>query len=104
MNEHWNGSTWSVVSPALNGIANGVVALTASDIWAVGDADVNYTYETFIEQWNGTQWQQVASPNVTATTISASYYNYLQGVSASSAHNIWAVGYVRLIMAKTPPR
>jgi len=94
LNEQWNGSTWSVVSPAPTGIANGVVALTASDVWAVGDADVNYTYATFTEQWNGTRWQQVASPSVTATTISASYYNYLLGVSASSAHNIWAVGYV----------
>jgi len=94
LNEHWDGQSWRVVSPTLNGITNGVVALTASDIWAVGDADVNFTYDTFVEQWNGTQWQQVPSPNVTATTISASYYNYLLGVSASSAHNIWAVGYV----------
>ncbi len=94
LNEHWNGTTWSVVPPAFNGITNGVVALTASNVWAVGDADVNYTYETFTEHWNGTWWQPVASPSVTATTISASYYNYLLGVSASSAHNIWAVGYV----------
>ncbi|MHB8600477.1 MAG: hypothetical protein ACYDER_27170, partial [Ktedonobacteraceae bacterium] len=94
LNEHWDGSRWSVVSPTLNGVTYSVVALTPTDIWAVGDAYVNFTDDTFVEQWDSTRWQQVASPSVTATTISASYYNYLNGVSASSAHNIWAVGYV----------
>jgi hypothetical protein len=94
LNEHWDGTKWHAISPALNGINNSVVALSSTNIWAAGDADVNFTYVTFTEQWNGTQWQQVPSPSVTATTLSPSYYNYLLGVSASSAQNIWAVGYV----------
>lgn len=100
LNEHWDGQRWNVVSPALNGLATGVVALTSSDVWAVGFTDKS-TFGTFVEQWNGTQWQQVPSPSVTATTISASYYNYLLGVSASSAHNIWAVGYVATYISET---
>ncbi|MHB8599988.1 MAG: beta propeller repeat protein [Ktedonobacteraceae bacterium] len=101
LNEHWDGSTWSVVSPGLNGIANGVVAITATNIWAVGFALVNYSFDTFVEQWNGTRWQPVLSPNVTATTISATNENYLNGVSASSAHNIWAVGYYATYSSNT---
>jgi len=92
LNEHWDGSKWSVISPSLNGAASGVAAITSTDIWAVGASD-HFIYDTFVEQWNGTQWQQVSSPNVEATTLGTSYDNYLNGVSASSAHNVWAVGY-----------
>ncbi|MHB8600239.1 MAG: hypothetical protein ACYDER_25940, partial [Ktedonobacteraceae bacterium] len=84
LNEHWDGQRWCVVSPALNGTTYSVVALTPGNVWAVGFALVNYIFDTFVEQWNGTRWQQVASPNVTATTISATNDNYLNGVSASS--------------------
>ncbi|MHB8600676.1 MAG: hypothetical protein ACYDER_28205 [Ktedonobacteraceae bacterium] len=94
LNEHWDGTSWSVIPPSLNGFTYGGVAIAANNIWAVGFTD-NSTFDTFVEQWSGTQWQQVSSPNVTATTISATNDNFLNGVSASSAHNIWAVGYVR---------
>lgn len=90
--EHWNGTTWQrVASPnpaVLNNFLDGVVAISATDIWAVGfyfsmshNADL-----TLIEQWNGTTWQVVASPNV------AGLNNELDSVAAVSAHNIWAVG------------
>ncbi|MHB8600678.1 MAG: beta propeller repeat protein, partial [Ktedonobacteraceae bacterium] len=101
LNEHWDGQRWRVVSPALNGTTYSVVALTPSNVWAVGFALVNYVFDTFVEQWNGTQWQQVRSPNMTATTLSPSYENYLNGVSASSAQDIWAVGYVEANLGDT---
>jgi len=42
--------------------------------------------QTLIEQWNGTQWNVVASPSV------GPYDNYLNGVAVVSSNNIWAVG------------
>ena len=88
--EHWNGTSWSVVpsiNPSQYNELYGVVAVSASDVWAVG----YYVYPnnqgpTLIEHWNGTSWSVVPSPN-------ASTYNYLFGLTAISASDIWAVGF-----------
>lgn len=90
--EHWNGSHWNVFSGVNPGSAttynrlNSVTAISANDVWAVG----NYTNaqgapETLIEHWNGQRWSVVASP-------SPGTVNDLYGVSAVSATNMWAVG------------
>src|SRR5205085_737221 len=44
-------------------------------------------YQTLIEHWNGSQWSIVPSQNVGPTE------NYLLGVTAISANDLWAVGY-----------
>lgn len=98
--EQWDGTRWSV-TPSPNppsgelGALYGVVAIPGAAILAAGTYQYYFPFQfrTLVEQWDGTQWQVVASPNVTATTISAANDNTLNGVSASSAHNIWAVGY-----------
>ncbi len=87
LTEHWDGSLWSVV-PSPNGdtgsgIFYGVVALSSSDVWAVGAS--SYTY-TRIEHWNGTLWNVVPSPSVNT------YYSRLNGVAATSSNDVWAVG------------
>ena len=68
---------------------NGVAAISATDVWAVGyyinGTGVN---QTLVEHWNGSAWSVVPSPNVGTT-----YDNYLKGVAAVSATNVWAVGY-----------
>jgi hypothetical protein len=80
--EHWNGTAWSrVPSPPdepVNTRLRAVSAVSANDVWAVGDA----VTEAVIEHWNGTSWSLVPSP------VSAR----LLGVSALSAGNVWAVG------------
>lgn len=83
---------WSVVSsPNQPNVSNGlssVAAVSASDAWAVGSSgSQSSSGQTLIEQWNGTSWQIVTSPNP------GSVYNTLQGISAFSATDIWAVGY-----------
>jgi len=67
----------------------GVAAVSASNIWAVGSyyAGSAKADQTLIEHWNGTSWSVVKSPNV------GSSRNYLRGVAAVSANNIWAVGF-----------
>jgi len=87
--EQWNGTSWNVVpSPNIGSSINdlsGVAAVSASDVWAVG-----YFYnstgpaQTFIEQWNGTIWSVVSSPDLDG---------YLKGVAqVPGCANAWAVG------------
>src|SRR5947209_5075930 len=91
--EHWDGNTWSVV-PSPNAGTNlnklqGISALTANDVWAVGfyfysNAGIE---QTLVEHWDGTAWSVVPSPNV-GTNL-----NRLYGVAAVSSNDIWAGGY-----------
>lgn len=90
--EHWDGATWSIVSspsPGVNGNSlNAVVAVSATNVWAVGyQYNGSSIQQTLIEQWNGSQWSVVSSPNP------GSSINVLTGVTAVSASDIWVVGY-----------
>ena len=84
--EHWNGSAWSIVSspnPYTTQDLYGVAAVSASDIWAVGEGlNSSYRYTTLTEHWNGTAWSKVPSPGYVA----------LLGVTAVASNNVWAVG------------
>jgi len=76
-----------------SGSLNGVSANSATDAWAVG-AYTNPTTgagETLALHWNGTKWSTVSSPNPGGTT-SSSDFSSLNGVSANSATDAWAVG------------
>lgn len=76
--EHWDGTSWSIVSIPKVGSYNNqllaVAAVSASDVWAVG--------ESLTLNWNGTSWSKVPSPN--AAQLSA--------VAAVSASDIWGAG------------
>jgi hypothetical protein len=88
--EHWNGTAWSIVASANGGgpgaELNGVAAVSASDVWAVGDSGSG----TLIEQWNGTSWAVVTSPNPATAAFST-----LSDAAIVSASDIWAVGQSR---------
>ncbi|MHB8597877.1 MAG: hypothetical protein ACYDER_13815 [Ktedonobacteraceae bacterium] len=91
--EQWNGSNWDVVpspnpNPDANGNAlGGVASVSPTDVWAVGSYSYNGSNnDTLVEQWNGTSWSIVPSPNVGAIG------NELNGVIAISSTDIWAVG------------
>ncbi len=84
--EHWNGSAWSIVSspnPTTSQDLYGVAAVSASDVWAVGEGFSSSGFSAVIEHWNGTAWSAVNNPVMGA----------LRGVSAISANNVWAAGY-----------
>src|SRR6266700_232856 len=99
--EHWNGTSWSVVtSPNPGSIYNtlyGVTAVSAANVWAVGYY-VNTTgvTQTLIEHWNGTSWSVVKSPSP------ATGNNELFSVSAASASSIWTVGFLTNNTSQTP--
>lgn len=91
--EHWNGSSWSVVSSpntqSPGNILEGVTALSSSNVWAVGTSFVQSgsPTRTLIEHWNGSGWSIVSSPNVASAPG-----DDLLGIAALSENNIWAVG------------
>jgi hypothetical protein len=84
--EHWNGSAWSVNSlDAITGFAaglTGVVDLSPSNAWAVGESGSG----GLIEHWNGTAWSTVTLPDPAFTPSSG------DAISADSATDIWIVG------------
>jgi hypothetical protein len=91
--EEWNGTTWSIVaSPNTSATQGndlvGVSCTSASACTAIGEYYTGSYYQTLVEQWNGTAWSIVASPNTSATLN-----NFLYGVSCTSASVCTAVGY-----------
>src|SRR5579885_2854132 len=89
--EHWDGSQWSIVtSPNPGSFSNaldGIVVISSGDIWAVGSFSNNSTSsQTLVEQWDGSQWSVVTSPNP------GSAGNGLSSIAAVNANNLWAVG------------
>lgn len=93
--EHWNGKNWTVVpSPNPTGktyvVLNGVAAVSANDIWAVGHSGdpSSIPLQTLTEHWNGTSWSIIPSPS--PGTYNG---NVLTAVAAVSANDVWAVGW-----------
>jgi hypothetical protein len=89
LTENWNGKAWKIIAsptPDPSGYAalNGVVAVSATDVWAVGNSS---TAGTLTEQWNGKTWTVVPSPNPAGVTSAQ-----LHAVAAVSATDVWAVG------------
>lgn len=92
--EHWNGINWSIVaspSPGIVNHLNGVTAVSANDVWAVGYREVSTKphapIQTLVEHWNGSAWGIVASPGV-----GPGDENVLSAVTAVSTKDVWAVG------------
>jgi hypothetical protein len=88
--EHWDGSRWSVTpTPTVTGLNRnalfGVVALSRTDAWAVGQLESQHPAPV-IEHWDGAAWTIHSSPPTP-------FYGNLQGISAVSASDIWAVGF-----------
>lgn len=90
--ERWDGAAWQIVpspalpSDAMGGNWNGVVALSATNAWAVGRFEVKNPMDNhpLIAHWDGTRWQNVvADPNT---------YGSLSGVAAAGANDVRAAG------------
>lgn len=89
--EHYNGTSWSVVSSPAGGTTpylNGVAAESSTDVWAVGYTAPSGSTgaQTLTMNWNGTAWSTVSSPDVGSSSL-------LVGVSSTPGGPIWAAGY-----------
>ncbi len=97
LTENWNGASWSIVpspspgAPDTFDTLNGVVALAANNVWAVGyytrSPNVDNISRTLIEHWNGASWTVVPSPNVGGEVS-----DQLFSVTAVAPNDLWAVG------------
>ena len=89
---HWNGKRWYAVASRLPATAtlNGVVALSRTNVWAVGGTDPSpvVQHQTVIMHFNGDKWYRVASPNPNT----GGGTNVLNGIAAASPTAMWAVG------------
>ena len=91
--EQWNGSQWNEVSGSQIPTTSyqdvtSMTAIADNDIWvAGGTAPPTGQWTTLIEQWNGSSWSVVPSPNAGTGP------NTLQSIVALAANNIWTVGY-----------
>ncbi|HZD88153.1 MAG TPA: hypothetical protein VE088_09130, partial [Gaiellaceae bacterium] len=87
--EHWDGTRWSVApSPAATASReelDGVVALSADDVWAAGADESGPKTQPFVEHWDGSSW------NVTPTAETQSD-DSLAALAAGGSGNVWAVG------------
>lgn len=94
--EHWDGESWSLVAapspggPDSSTYLRDISAVGHRDVWAVGDyvpRPVQGLHRTLVERWNGNRWTKVASPNKPGAPSDS-----LEGVSARSGGDAWAVG------------
>lgn len=96
LTEHWNGSTWSVVSNPFGNTSSvfphdslvSVVAISPTDAWAIGVQAQQHGRSSILENWNGTSWTIVSQP------VSGAQLNSL---SATGPDDVWAVGNDGLI-------
>ncbi len=79
---HYNGSKWNVFPSTNTGVLSSIAVVSANNIYAVGAGSSG----TLIEQYNGTTWKIVHSPN-------RNPFDVLNAVAVVSASNIYAVGF-----------
>jgi len=91
--QSWNGS--QPVNPATGNVTSshlvGTAAVSACDVWAVGYTRAlggKPSERALIEHWTGSSWAltPVSLPDTRSQVA---------GVSAVSASNVWAVGFIR---------
>jgi hypothetical protein len=79
--EHWDGTSWAIAnSPNVgtnSNTLNGVAAVSAGDVWAVGQSNIGGTEQTLVERYN--PCPPTATPTPTATSCPIEYSDVLPG-------------------------
>ena len=89
---HFNGTKWTAFpAPLIRGdlTANlqGVVNISPTLAWAVGNVTLGANPGQIIERWNGTKWSLFPNPAFPPNSQAD-----LFAITSSSANDIWAVG------------
>ncbi|HEV3310045.1 MAG TPA: hypothetical protein VG815_05970, partial [Chloroflexota bacterium] len=72
--EHWDGLHWKVASspsPGRTASLTSVHAVSAGDVWAVGNYDNGNTFLPLVEHWDGASWTIESSPQASNATMQA---------------------------------
>jgi hypothetical protein len=83
--EHWDGQGWQLIpTPSLRrgGGLSGVVALSARNVWVVGETGDD---APLAERWDGRVWHVVRMAEIGG-------YGELSAVDGVAADDVWAVG------------
>ncbi|WP_328733170.1 hypothetical protein OHT20_37905 [Streptomyces caniferus] len=89
--QSWDGKSWrrQALPDVGKGELSSVTAVAPDDIWAVGAAyatDATSPQTALLLHWNGASWKRVTAPGPQES------HNWLGGVTAFAADDIWAVG------------
>lgn len=93
---HWDGKTWSLTKTPNPGTGQGaagsslfgIAAVSASDVWAVGHSqNGDGTITTLTEQFNGSAWSAVPTPNPGLLGVDT-----LFGVAGAGGRQLFAIG------------
>jgi hypothetical protein len=92
---HWNGTMWQLTKVPTTGSdgsrINGIVALSATDVWSVGQTqESNGALLTITEEFNGSAWRISASPD--PGSVGMLTVNTLQAVGGAGGRDLFAVG------------
>lgn len=89
---HSDGTVWSNIElpPEIDGVLNGVAAISPADVWAVGSVgDPAASLErALVLHWDGAAWTDVGIGRATGGGKSA-----LVDIEGVSPTDLWAVGY-----------
>ena len=95
--EHWDGTGWSVTPNVPRQVSDfndlhGVTAISANDIWAVGEFDQGGAspQSQLLMHWNGTNWSLSRPAQVNTGESNA----FPAAVSGAASNDVWAVGGV----------
>ncbi|MGZ4431688.1 MAG: hypothetical protein ACXVYV_08585, partial [Gaiellales bacterium] len=87
--EYWHDTSWSrIAAPPTTGTLRDVLAISAHDIWAVGDTapNVDFPGRPLVVHWNGDSWSVIPTPPL----VSGSDLRAITRVPGSGM--LWAVG------------
>lgn len=89
---HFNGTKWTAFpAPLINGELTadlqGVVDVSPTLAWAVGNVTLGANPGQIIEQWNGAKWSLFPNP-----TLPPNSQADLFAMASTSANDIWSVG------------
>ncbi len=100
--EHFNGEGWTIVAtpggPQPASRLTAVDSKGAGNVWAVGfsanDDYSNPQSKTLVEQWSGSSWNVVDSPNppMLGRMGGGETTNELYGVGVAGPDDVWVVG------------
>jgi hypothetical protein len=89
---HFNGTKWTafpapLITGDLTADLQGVVDISPTQAWAVGNVTLGANPGQIIERWNGTKWSLFPNP-----TLLPNSQADLFAITSTSANDIWAVG------------
>jgi hypothetical protein len=93
---HWNGTSWALAAalPPPHGVPASQLAgpyslsaPSATDMWTVGGYFTSTGVKNLAWHWNGARW------TVLRTSLTTPIGSGLTAVAATSAANVWAVGF-----------